>query len=80
MSGSALVESCRAGEPQCGAYLQGVLDTMIVARKAVCDAPRYDRDALRAAYLRWAEANTYFRDVHMVAGVERAMNETWPCR
>src|SRR5436305_6225090 len=56
-TGSALFVSCQANEPRCGAYLQGVLDMMIVARKAECRAPRYDRSALRAAYLRWAEQN-----------------------
>src|SRR3546814_20158404 len=53
--GSALLASCQANEPGCGAYLQGVLDMMIVARKAECRAPRYDRAALRAAYLRRSE-------------------------
>src|SRR3546814_946849 len=47
-TGSALFVSCQANEPRCGAYLQGVLDMMIVARKAECRAPRYDRSALRA--------------------------------
>src|SRR3546814_12977624 len=56
-TGSALFVSCQANEPRCGAYLQGVLDMMIVARTAECRAPRYDRSALRAAYLRWAEQN-----------------------
>src|SRR3546814_4932575 len=64
-TGSALFVSCQANEPRCGAYLQGVLDMMIVARKAECRAPRYDRSALRAAYLRWAEQNSYFMSVHM---------------
>src|SRR3546814_4593142 len=50
-TGSALFVSCQANEPRCGAYLQGVLDMMIVARKAECRAPRYVRSALRAAYL-----------------------------
>jgi hypothetical protein len=78
--GDTLLASCRANEPQCGAYLQGVLDQMIVNRKAECGAPRYDRPRLREAYLRWAEADTYFRDKHMVAGAEQALNEAWPCR
>src|SRR3546814_14503397 len=43
--GSALLASCQANEPGCGAYLQGVLDMMIVARKAECRAQRYDRAA-----------------------------------
>ncbi|WP_407696759.1 Rap1a/Tai family immunity protein [Sphingopyxis macrogoltabida] len=77
--GSALLASCQANEPGCGAYLQGVLDMMIVARKAECRAPRYDRAALRAAYLRWAEQNSYFMSVHMVAGAERALTEAWSC-
>lgn len=77
--GSALFESCQANDPRCGGYLQGVLDMMIVARKAECGAPRYDRAALRAAYLRWAERNSYFMSVHMVAGAERALKEAWPC-
>lgn len=77
--GSALFETCRANEPKCGAYLQGVLDKMIIARKAECGAPRYDQAALRAAYLRWAEQNSYFMSVHMVAGAERALKDTWPC-
>jgi hypothetical protein len=79
-SGFDLLASCRADEPVCGAYLQGALDMMIVARKAECDAPRYDRAALRAAYLRWAERNSYFESVHMTAGAERALSEAWPCR
>lgn len=78
-TGSELVTRCRANEPQCGAYLQGVLDMMIVARNAECGAARYDRAALRAAYLRWAERNSYFMSVHMVAGAERALKELWPC-
>ncbi len=78
-TGATLVASCRTNEPQCGAYLQGVLDEMIVNRKAECGAPRYDRARLREAYLRWAEANTYFRDKHMVAGAEQALSEAWPC-
>lgn len=78
-TGSALLASCQASEPRCGAYLQGVLDMMIVARKAECRAPRYDRAALRAAYLRWAEQNSYFMSVHMVAGAERALTEAWSC-
>lgn len=77
--GSALFKSCQANEARCGAYLQGVLDMMIVARKAECGAPRRDRAALRAAYLRWAEQNSYFMSVHMVAGAERALKEAWPC-
>ena len=77
--GSKLVASCQANEPQCGAYLQGVLDMMIVARRAECGAPRYDQAALRAGYLRWAERNNYFSSVHMAAGAERALKEAWPC-
>ncbi|WP_422247485.1 Rap1a/Tai family immunity protein [Sphingobium sp.] len=65
--------------PACGAYLQGVLDMMIVARGSECGAPRYDRNRLRSAYLRWAEDNSYFMDVHMVAGAEQALAEAWPC-
>ena len=38
MQGAALLASCRAAEQRCGAYLQGVLDMMIVARKAECGA------------------------------------------
>jgi len=79
-TGSALFASCQASEPRCGAYLQGVLDMMIVARKAECRAPRYDRSALRAAYLRWAEQNSYFMSVHMVAGAERSLAKAWPCQ
>lgn len=79
MQGAALLASCRADEPGCGAYLQGIVD-MMIARQNVCDPPRYDRDQLQAAYLRWAEADTYFRDKHMMAGVERAMSVAWPCR
>lgn len=79
MTGSELVASCQANEPRCGAYLQGVLDMMIVARNAECGAPRYDRAALRAAYLRWAELNSYFMSVHMVAGAEQALEEAWSC-
>lgn len=79
MQGAALLASCRAGEPGCGAYLQGIVD-MMIARQDVCDPPRYDRDRLRAAYLRWGEADTYFRDKHMMAGAERAMSVAWPCR
>src|SRR3546814_12686437 len=71
-TGSALFVSCQANEPRCGAYLQGVLDMMIVARKADCRAPRYDRSALRAAYLRWAEQHSYFMRVHMVSGARSA--------
>lgn len=78
-TGSALFVSCQANEPRCGAYLQGVLDMMIVARKADCGAPRYDRAALRAAYLRWVERNSYFKSVHMVAGAKQALDETWRC-
>lgn len=77
--GAALLASCRANEAQCGAYLQGVLDELI-AQQTVCDPPRYDRAALRAAYLRWAETDTYFRDKHMMAGAERALSVAWPCR
>jgi len=80
MQGAALLASCRAAEQRCGAYLQGVLDMMIVARKAECRAPRYDRSALRAAYLRWAEQNSYFMSVHMVAGAERSLAKAWPCQ
>ena len=80
MQGAALLASCRTGEPGCGAYLQGIID-MMIARQSACDAPRYDREQLRAAYLRWAEADTYLRDKHMMAGAERALAETWPkCR
>ena len=79
-TGSALFVSCQANEPRCGAYLQGVLDMMIVARKAECRAPRYDRSAMRAAYLRWAEQNSYFMSVHMVAGAERSLAKAWPCQ
>lgn len=79
MQGSALLASCRTGEPACGAYLQGVVD-MMIARQGACGAPRYDRDQLRSAYLRWAESDTYFRDKHMVAGAERAMSLAWPCK
>jgi hypothetical protein len=79
-NGAALLASCRAGKANCGAYLQGVLDMMIVARHDECGAPRYDRDRLRAAYLRWIEQNSYFQSVHMVAGAERALTEAWPCR
>ena len=79
-TGSALFVSCQANEPRCGAYLQGVLDMMIVARKAECRAPRYDRSALRAAYLRWAEQNSYFMSVHMVAGAERSLAKACPCQ
>ena len=57
----------------------GVLDMMIVARKAECGAPRDDRAALRAAYLRWAERDSYFQSVHMVAGAEQALSSAWPC-
>ena len=78
-NGSELVASCRANNPACGAYLQGVLDMMIVARGSECGAPRYDRNRLRSAYLRWAEDNAYFMDVHMVAGAEQALAEAWPC-
>lgn len=78
MRGAALMESCRREEPQCGAYLQGVLDGLIV-RRAVCDAPRYDRERLRQVYLRWAEAETYLRDQHMAAGAEEALTGAWPC-
>ena len=78
-TGSVLFASCQANEPRCGAYLQGVLDMMIGAREAECGAPRYDRAALRAAYVRWAERNSYFLSVHMVAGAERALKEAWPC-
>ena len=78
-NGSELVASCRANNPACGAYLQGVLDMMIVARGSECGAPRYDRNRLRSAYLRWAEDNSYFMDVHMVAGAEQALAEAWPC-
>ena len=59
-NGAALVANCRANSPVCGAYLQGVLDMMIVARRDECAAPRYDRSAMRTAYLRWADANGYF--------------------
>lgn len=79
-NGADLLASCRGDQPQCGAYLQGVLDMMIVARRDECGAPRYDRDRLRAAYVRWAEQNSYFQSVHMVAGAERAFAEAWPCR
>lgn len=80
MQGAALLESCQTGEPGCGAYLQGIID-MMIARQGGCNAPRYDRKQLRAAYLRWAEADTYFRDKHMMAGAERALAEAWPnCR
>jgi hypothetical protein len=79
MQGAALLASCRAAEQRCGAYLQGVLDMMIVARKAECGAPRDDRAALRAAYLRWAERDSYFQSVHMVAGAEQALSSAWPC-
>lgn len=78
-NGSELVASCRANNPSCGAYLQGVLDMMIVARGNECGAPRYDRNRLVSAYLHWAKANSYFMDVHMVAGAERAMAQAWPC-
>lgn len=78
-NGSELVASCRADSAACGAYLQGVLDMMIMVRRDECAAPRYDRGALRTAYLRWADANSYFSSVHMVAGAERALSETWPC-
>lgn len=79
-NGADLLASCRVGEPRCGAYLQGVLDMMIVARRDECGAPRYDLNRLRAAYVHWAERNTYFQDVHMIAGVERALSEAWPCQ
>ncbi|WP_263588474.1 Rap1a/Tai family immunity protein [Sphingopyxis sp. GC21] len=79
-NGAALVANCRANSPVCGAYLQGVLDMMIVARRDECAAPRYDRSAMRTAYLRWADANGYFLDVHMVAGAQRALEEAWPCK
>jgi len=79
-NGADLVANCRANGAACGAYLQGVLDMMIVARHDECVAPRYDRSALRAAYLRWADANSYFLDVHMIAGAERALEEAWPCK
>ena len=79
-NGADLITSCRANSPACGAYLQGVLDMMIVARRDVCAAPRSDRERLRVAYLRWAEENTYFESVHMAAGAERAMDVAWPCR
>ena len=78
-NGAELAASCRANNPACGAYLQGVLDMMIVARGSECGAPRYDRSSLRMAYLRWADANSYFMDVHMIAGAERAITEAWPC-
>ena len=45
-TGSALLEQCIRGAPECGAYLQGMLDELIV-RRAVCGAPRYDRQRLR---------------------------------
>lgn len=79
-NGAELVASCRANSPACGAYLQGVLDMMILARRDECGAPRYDRSILRAAYLRWVDANSYFLDVHMVAGAERALEEAWSCK
>lgn len=79
MQGSALLASCRANEPGCGAYLQGIVD-MMIAQQSVCDPPRYDRNRLRTAYMGWAEVNTYFHDKHMMAGAERAMSEAWPCR
>lgn len=78
-NGANLVADCRANSPACGAYLQGVLDMMIVARNDECGAPRYDRSRMRAAYLRWVEANSYFLGVHMVAGAQQAMEEAWPC-
>jgi hypothetical protein len=78
MRGAALIESCRAGRADCGAYLQGVLDGLISSR-AVCDAPRYDREQLRSVYLRWAETDTYLQDKHMLAGAERAFKQAWPC-
>lgn len=79
-NGAELVANCRANSPACGAYLQGVLDMMIVARRDECAAPRYDRSAMRAAYLRWADANSYFLAVHMAAGAERALGEAWQCK
>ena len=79
MQGLALLTSCRASEPGCGAYLQGIVD-MMIAQQSVCDPPRYNRHRLRTTYVRWAEANTYFHDKHMMAGAERAMSEAWPCR
>ena len=77
-TGSALLEQCRRGAPECGAYLQGMLDELIV-RRAVCGAPRYDRQRLRQAYLRWAESETYLRDKHMAAGANEALTRAWPC-
>lgn len=76
--GSALLEQCRREAPECGAYLQGMLDELIV-RRAVCGAPRYDRQRLRQAYLRWAESETYLRDKHMAAGANEALTKAWPC-
>ena len=80
LRGAALLASCRTNEPACGAYLQGVLDMMIAARKAECGAPRSDRKALASAYVRWAERNSYFMSVNMVAGARNALAEAWPCR
>src|SRR3546814_16823676 len=77
VTGAALFVSCQANEPRCGAYLQGVLDMMIVARKAECRAPRYDRSALRAAYLRWAEQNSYFRSEEHTSELQSLMRNSY---
>jgi hypothetical protein len=79
-SGAALITQCQDNDPRCGAYLTGVLDATIVARKSECGVPRNDPDALRAAYLRWANENPYFASVDMIAGAQKALETTWPCR
>lgn len=79
-NGADLIARCQANSPECGAYLQGVLDMMIVARQDECGAPRYDRNRLRTAYLGWTARNSYFESVHKIAGAERALSEAWPCQ
>src|SRR3546814_18050113 len=69
-TGSALVVSCQANEPRCGAYLQGVLDMMTVAGKAECRATRYDASARSGVVYRWADQHSVVMGVHLI--IEKA--------
>lgn len=76
--------ACERNEITCGAYLEGVADTLTAVGsrgdlRGICSNPHYTRDQLRRAFLSWAPENDYLQTKHMNAGAESFLQSLWPC-
>lgn len=76
--------ACERNDLSCGAYLEGVADTLTAFgsrgdARGICGNPRYTREELRRSFLGWVPANDYLQTKHMNAGAESFLQTLWPC-